>query len=100
MPEVDMHAPLHPGMVAVLKARIPSLSVHELLVTGARYGGELAAAKGIVDRALPEAELLPAAIEQAAALAAKAHPVMSRLKADLYPQVIAALAQPLGSAAI
>ncbi|MBW2271488.1 MAG: enoyl-CoA hydratase/isomerase family protein [Deltaproteobacteria bacterium] len=100
MPEIDMHAPLHPGMVALLKARIPSVGVHEVLVTGRRYGGELAAEKGIVDRALPEADLLPAAIEQAAALADKAHPVMSRIKADLYPKVIEAMALPLGSAAI
>jgi enoyl-CoA hydratase/carnithine racemase len=86
-------------MVALLKARIPSLAVHEVVVTGTRYGAGLAVERGIVDRALPEAELLPAAIDQAAALAGKAHPVMSQLKADLYPQVIAALAQPLGSAA-
>ncbi len=99
MPEIDMHAPLHPGMVALLKARIPGASVHEVIVTGMRYGGELAAEKGIVDRSLPESDLLSAAIEQAAALAGKAHPVMSRLKADLYPQVLEALSLPLGSAA-
>jgi enoyl-CoA hydratase/carnithine racemase len=97
MPEIDMHAPLHPGMLALLKARIPSLAVHEVLVTGARYGGELAAARGIVDRALPEAELLPAAMQQAAALASKAHPIMARMKADLYPQVLAAFGQVFGS---
>jgi enoyl-CoA hydratase/carnithine racemase len=100
MPEIDMHAPLHPGMTALLKARIPSLGVHEVIVTGTRYGGELAVEKGIMDRALPEAELLPAAMEQAAALASKAHPAMSQLKAGLYPQVLAALAQPLASAAV
>jgi enoyl-CoA hydratase/carnithine racemase len=99
MPEIDMHAPLHPGMTALLKARIPSLGVHEVIVTGTRYGGEVAVEKGIMDRALPEAELLPAALEQAAGLAAKAHPAMTRLKAGLYPDVLAALAQPLGSVA-
>ena len=97
MPEIDMRAWLHPGMVALLKARIPRLAVHEVIVTGRRYGGEEAARCGIVDRAFPEAELLPAAIAHAAGLASKAHPVMSRLKADLYPQVLEALALPLGS---
>lgn len=100
MPEIDMQAPLHPGMVAILKARLPALTCHEVIVTGARYGGELAAARSIVDSALPEGELLGAAVEQAAALAGKAHPVMSALKADLYPKVMEALALPLGAPAI
>jgi len=45
--------------------------------------------------ALPEAELLPAAIARAAALADKAKPALARLKADLYPEVLAALAAPM-----
>jgi len=94
MPEVDMHAPLHPGMTAVLKARLPSLVVHEVIVTGKRYGGEEAATRRIVDQACPEAELLPRAISAAAELAGKAHPVMSTLKRDLHAEAVAALAAP------
>lgn len=96
MPEVDMKARLHPGMNAILQARVPALSVHELLVTGTRYGGEAATAKGIMDRALPEAELLPAAIAHAASLAGKASPVMGQMKADLYPEALRAFTLPLG----
>ena len=96
MPEVDMKARLHPGMNAILQARVPALSVHELLVTGARYGGEEAAAKGIMDRALPEAELLPAAIAHAASLSGKASPVLGQMKADLYPDALRAFSLPLG----
>jgi enoyl-CoA hydratase/carnithine racemase len=92
MPEIDMRVRLHPGMVALLQARLPPATVHEVVVTGRRYGGEDARAAGIVERALPEAELLPAAIEAAAALRAKADPVMRELKRSLYPQVLAALA--------
>ena len=93
MPEVDMKAYLHPGMTALLAARLPGQTVHEVLATGRRYGGGDAKAAGIVEEALPEAELLPRAIALAAGLAAKAHPVMKRLKADLYPHVLAALKQ-------
>ncbi len=93
MPEVDMHARLHPGMTALLAARLPGQTVHELLATGRRYGGADAQAAGIVEEALGEAELLPRALAIAAPLAAKAHPVMSQLKADLYPHVLAALEQ-------
>lgn len=95
MPEIDMGAPLHPGMTAILRERLPKQTAHEVIVTGRRYGGVEAAAAGIVDRAVPETDLLPAALELAAGLASKAKPVMSRLKADQYPQVLAALAEPL-----
>ena len=91
MPEIDMKVFLHPGMTALLAARLPAQTVHEVIATGRRYGGREAQAAGIVEEALGEAELLPRALEIAARLAAKAHPVMKRLKSDLYPHVLAAL---------
>jgi enoyl-CoA hydratase/carnithine racemase len=91
MPEIDMRAPLHPGMTAILQARLPDRSVHEMLVTGRRYTAEVAVAREIVDEALPEAEVLPRAVAIAQGLAAKAHPVMSTLKRGLYAPVLAAM---------
>ena len=91
MPEIDMKAYLHPGMTAVLAARLPAQTAHEVIATGRRYGGGDAQAAGIVEQALPEAELLPRAVALASGLAAKAHPAMKRLKSDLYPHVLAAL---------
>lgn len=95
MPEIDMGMPLHPGMTAILKSRLPKQTCHEVITTGRRYGGEDAAEACIVDRALPEAEVLPAAIELAASLASKAHPAMTSLKEGLYPEILEALARPL-----
>src|SRR6185295_6177514 len=92
MPEIDMRVPLHPGMVALLQARLPLEIAHRVVVSGTRFGGEAAAAARIVDRALPAGELLDAAIALAADQAAKAHPVMSRLKRSLYPGALKALA--------
>jgi enoyl-CoA hydratase/carnithine racemase len=91
MPEIDMRAFLHPGMTALLAARLPAQTAHEVIATGRRYGGGDAQAAGIVEEALPEADLLPRAIALASGLAAKAHPVMKRLKSDLYRHVLAAL---------
>ena len=91
MPEIDMKAHLHPGMTALIQARLPHQSAHELIVTGTRYPAELALSRRIVDEVRPEAELLDAAIARAAALAPKAHPVMSRLKAEMYPRALEAL---------
>lgn len=99
MPEVDLRVPLHPFMIALLKARLPGDAVHQAIVTGKRFGGHEAVACGIVEQAVAEEELLPTAIRIAEPLAAKAHPVMRRLKRDLYAPVIEALATPLSAVA-
>ena len=92
MPEIDMKSPLHPGMTAIIKARVSHQTAHELIVTGTRYTAEMALAKQIVDHAVPEAEVLTKSIEIAAALASKADPAMRTLKQGLYPHVLEALA--------
>jgi enoyl-CoA hydratase/carnithine racemase len=91
MPEIDMKAPLHPGMTAIIQARVPHQTAHELIVTGTRYTAEMALAQQIVDYAVPEAEVLPKAIELAAALASKADPAMHALKKGMYPRALEAL---------
>ena len=91
MPEIDMRAPLHPGMTAILQARLPHPTVHEVLATGKRYPAEDALERGIVDEIAPEEEVLARAVAIAAPLAAKAHPVMSVLKSGMYPAALEAL---------
>ncbi len=95
MPEVDMKAPLHPGMTAILKARLPRQTFHEVVVTGHRYGGAEALTAGIVEETAAEDAVLTRAIETALPLAGKADPAMSRLKTDAYPEVLAALTAPM-----
>jgi len=84
MPEIDMRSPLHPGMTAIIQARLPHQTAHEVIVTGTRYGAELARERKIVDEALPEDQVLPRAIEAAQEYAAKAHPAMRTLKQGMY----------------
>ena len=91
MPEIDMRAPLHPGMTAIIKARLPHQTAHEVIVTGTRYGAQLALERKIVDDVASEADVLPRAIEIAAGYADKAHPVMSTLKRGMYPGTAEAL---------
>ena len=92
MPEIDLKAPLHPGMTAIIQARVSHQTAHELIVTGTRYGADMAAERGIVDHAVPEAEVLPKAIEIAAGLASKADPAMTALKKGMYPHTLESLA--------
>ena len=91
MPEIDMGAPLHPGMTAMIQARVPRQSAHELIVTGTRYPAALAREKRIVDEQAGEAEVVSRAVAVAAGFAGKAHPAMSLLKRGMYANVLEAL---------
>ncbi|MEE8165805.1 MAG: enoyl-CoA hydratase-related protein, partial [Myxococcota bacterium] len=80
------------GMTAIIQARLPHQTAHELIVTGTRYTAETALQQKIVDHAVPESEVLSKAIDIAAALASKANPAMHLLKAGMYPRALEALA--------
>jgi enoyl-CoA hydratase/carnithine racemase len=99
LPEVDIGLPFTPGMTALLRARLPAATAHEAMTTGRRYGGEQALAAGLVDEAVPEDRVLGAAIERAAALAAKPRGTLGAIKRNLYAHAVAELeaaAQPAG----
>lgn len=98
LPEVDLGIPLTPGMNALMTSRLPPVAAHEVLVTGNRFGGSQAAAKGIVTEAVPEADVLPRSIEMAAGLAQKAGASMGIIKNRLYAEAIALLADGTGTA--
>jgi enoyl-CoA hydratase/carnithine racemase len=95
MPEIDMKVPLHPGMTAILQARLPTRTVQEVITTGKRFGGEECAEKQIVDATASEDALLAEAVARAAEFAGKAHPVMSTLKQGMFGPALAALEQTL-----
>lgn len=95
LPEVDLRLPLQPGMTALIRARLPQRTAHEAIVTGRRYGGDDAVAAGIADLAVPEAGLLPRAIELAAARAAQHRETLAALKRGLYADVLEALGRPV-----
>lgn len=91
LPEVDLRLPLHPGMTALVQARLPKATCHEAVVTGRRYGGADAAAAGIVDEAVPEVEVMPRALAIAAERAGKHRETLAALKRGLYANTLRAL---------
>jgi len=99
LPEADLGLPFTPGMNSLLVNRLPRRTAHEVMVTGRRYGGAEAAEAGIVDRAVSEAELLPAAIDRAAGQAPKNPDTQRAIKGRLYAETIELLntSHPLGS---
>jgi enoyl-CoA hydratase/carnithine racemase len=54
------------------------------MTTGRRYGGTDAASEGIVDAAVPEEEVLSAAIERARPLASKDGRTLGTIKQRMY----------------
>lgn len=91
MPEADIKIPFTEGMAALIQARLTPQVAHEVMTTARRFGGTEAAEAGIVDRAVPEAEVLSAAIERAASLAGKDAATLGAIKQGMYARVVAAL---------
>lgn len=81
-------------MGALIAARLPVRTAIESMTTGRRYGGSDAAAAGIVDEAVAEQDVLPRALDRAAALAGKDPATLQMIKQRLHARVLAALREP------
>jgi Delta3-Delta2-enoyl-CoA isomerase len=89
LPEVDIQVPFVPTMQAIVMARLPSMTAHEAMVTGTRYGGAQALERGIVNSIADEADVLPKAIALAKSLAGKHRPTLSAIKRGAYAHIVA-----------
>jgi enoyl-CoA hydratase/carnithine racemase len=96
LPEVDLRLALQPGMTALVQCKLRKQVAHEAVVTGRRYGGVDAAARGIVDETAPEAELLPRAVAIAQELAGKDPAALAALKRGLHAATLRVLEGPDG----
>lgn len=94
LPEADLNLAFTEPMSALIQSRLDRQVAHEAMVSAQRYGGTAAAAARIVDHAEPQATVLPAAVEMAAAHAAKAGDTLGLIKARMYAPVLAALRDP------
>jgi enoyl-CoA hydratase/carnithine racemase len=91
LPEIDLRLPLAAGMTALIESRLAPSTLRDAVLTGMRFGGADAAARGIVDEAVAAAEVLPRASARAAALADKDRATYAALKRGLYARTLAAL---------
>ena len=91
LPEVDIKVPFTPGVMGIVKERIEAQALHGAVLTGRRIAGEEAVALRIADMTVPEAEVLPRAIEMASALCEKDRATMAALKRGMYPALVAVL---------
>lgn len=86
LPEVDLGLPLSEPMFAAVTARLTVAAAAEAMNTGRRYTAAEAVMAGIVEHAVPEAEVLELAIAIAAPLAAKNRDVIAQHKRMLFGQ--------------
>ncbi len=98
LPEIDIDLPFSPGMSALVQARLAPQTAHLAMTTGRRYGGTDALAAGIVDAAVAEDAVRPTAVQEAAAQARRAGPVLGTIKSRLHGPALALLRDPAASA--
>jgi Delta3-Delta2-enoyl-CoA isomerase len=94
LPEVDLGLPFTPGMDALVASRLTKQAAHRLMCFGERIGGEEAERRFVVERAVPEDEVVGAAVARAQELAAKKGPTLGQIKRTRYAPVLEALAGP------
>ncbi len=88
-PEVDLKIPFTLVMQEVIEMLPNHGALKELILTGRRMGGREAAARGIVDDAVSEAELFPRAMEQARLLAQKDRDTYTKIKRNWRRRIVA-----------
>ena len=96
LPEIDINLPLAPGMTALIKSKLTPTVLRDAVLTGARIGGAECCARGVVDEAVPESEVLPRAIARAAALAEKDRGTYGALKRGMYADALSVIESSTG----
>ncbi|OBK82798.1 enoyl-CoA hydratase-related protein [Mycolicibacter sinensis] len=90
-PEVDIRIPFTPGMAALIQAKLAPQAQVASMTTGRRFGGEDAAAIGIVDGTAGEGAVLTAAVDLLRPLAGKDSGTLGAIKATMFGPAVAAL---------
>jgi enoyl-CoA hydratase/carnithine racemase len=93
-PEVDIRIPFTLGMAALVQAKLSPTAAVAAMTTGRRYGGPEALAAGLVDLAVPDAEVVTQAIDLVRPLAGKDPGTLGAIKATMFAAELAALQQP------
>lgn len=97
LPETSIGVPFTSGLAALVSARLAPREVHRAMILSQRYDAPAAAAAGIVDDAVPGADLLAHAVRRAGELSPLRGSVLATNKRRRYAEVVEALhrAEPL-----
>lgn len=90
-PEVDIRIPFTPGMAALIQSKLTPQAAVAAMTTGRRFGGEEAAAIGIVDVTAKEDAVVGTALNMLAPLGAKDPGTLGAIKNAMFGPAAAAL---------
>ncbi len=93
LPEVDIRIPFHPGMAALIQAKLTPAAAVASMTTGRRFGGADAHAYGIVDATAAEGEVVSATVELLRPLVGKDRGTLGAIKNTMFGSVADALGQ-------
>lgn len=79
-PEVNISVPFSPCMMEIVRTLPNPGAVWEMVSTGAAWGGDQAAARGVIEHALAEEAVLPTAMAWAQEMAKKDRDTFTRIK--------------------
>ena len=91
LPEIDVGIAVSPGLIDLVKARVPPQTAHAALTAGRRYKGPAALEAGIVDALASLDDVLPKAVSIAQELTGKDPDTYGTMKARLYRDVAESL---------
>lgn len=94
LPELDLGMPLCHGMRTLIKEKLDARTFRDTILTGGRFGAEQCVKLGIVDQAVADADVLPAAVERLRPLAAKNRDACRALKRGMYAELLEDLTGP------
>ena len=89
--EVDAGVPIAPGLMAMIRAKLPPATARDTVLAGKRFTADAAIAAGFADAKAPEDELLARALEFVAPLADKERGIFRALKRTLWGDVAGVL---------
>lgn len=90
LPEIDLGMPFLPGMNAILRAAIPETVLRQMQLTGIRLTAQMCRDHGIVKDALPDDQLMDAALQYARQVN-KNRAIIKETKARLNAQIVQAI---------
>lgn len=91
LPEVDIRIPFHPGMAALIQAKLTPQAAVASMTTGRRFGGTDAHEFGIVDATATEAHVTTAAVEVLRPLQGKDSGTLGAIKETMFGAVVRSL---------
>jgi enoyl-CoA hydratase/carnithine racemase len=94
--EIDVGIPIGRPLMSIAETKLTPQVLRTAVLTGHRYTGPEALEGGIADGIASEADLLPAAIAQAAVLAAKERGIFASCKETLFAAPVAEIDKVIG----